>query len=156
MPDSTKSALPVGHVRLPAATLGTLSMLLVFGLHALGLLPRMNAWIATCVKVPGDASLAQALPPPLIWGAALAIAFGLSFSILSVAGMSRRILLVISSWVIIAGWAPVLSLAARAPEIGAPFIAALWAGICALVYASRHAMEADVAQESSSSTCPPP
>jgi hypothetical protein len=45
--------------------------------------------------------------------------------------------------VVVAGWAPVLVLAARAPDIGAPLIAVLWSGICAVVYAGNHRMAVD-------------
>jgi hypothetical protein len=48
-----------------------------------------------------------------------------------------------SAVILVFAWAPVLSLAARAPDIAAPCCATLWSGICALVYASRHKMPAD-------------
>jgi len=64
-----------------------------------------------------------------------------------VAGTWRRLVLWITALVLVAAWAPVLSLAARAPDIGAPFTAVLWSGVCALVYAGNHRMACDEASE---------
>jgi hypothetical protein len=49
----------------------------------------------------------------------------------------------ISALVLVAAWAPVLSLAAHAPEIAAPWITTLWSGICGLIYAANHHMACD-------------
>ena len=65
----------------------------------------------------------KALPEWSVWLATVIFAFWLAFAILSVAGTWRRVVLWITALVLIAGWAPVLSLAARSPDIGAPFIA---------------------------------
>jgi hypothetical protein len=150
MGDSTKTILPAGHVRVPAVAIGALSVALVSGLHGLGLLAQFDSWVAGWLMLPGAGGFSKSLPAVVVWAATVFMALGLSFALLSVAGFWRRIILWVSSLAIIAGWGPVLSLAAHAPEIGAPFIAALWSGICALVYSSRHLMAADAVAESKS------
>jgi hypothetical protein len=59
---------------------------------------------------------------------------------LATPGGWRRFVLWITSVVLVSAWAPVLSLAAHAPEISAPWIAAVWSGVCALVYTANHRM----------------
>ena len=139
---------PNGNVLVPAAAIGSLSILLAAGLSVLGILDRVNLLIARAVSQGGTPDFPKALPEWAVWLAVALFAFGLSFSILNVAGTWRRCVLWITTLVLIAGWAPVLSLAARAPEIAAPFIAALWSGVCALVYAGNHRMACDEADSS--------
>ncbi len=130
---------------VPVAAIGALSILLAVGLSALGILDRINLVISHLVSRGNADEFPKSLPEWSVWLATLAFAFGLSFAMLSVAGTWRRIVLWITSVVLVAAWAPVLSLAAHAPDIGAPFIATLWSGICALVYASKHRMPCDEA-----------
>lgn len=134
---------PVGHVLLPAAAIGALSILLVAGLSLLGILQRVNLLISTLVSRGKSAVYPQALPDGSLWLATVVFAFGLCFAILNVAGTWRRLVLWITTMVLVAGWAPVLSLAAFAPEIGGPLIAVVWAGVCAVVYAGNHRMACD-------------
>ena len=136
---------PVGHVLVPVAAIGALSILLAVGLSALGILDRINLVISHLVSRGNADEFPKSLPEWSVWLVTLAFAFGLSFAMLSIAGTWRRIVLWITSLVLVAAWAPVLSLAAHAPDIGAPFIATLWSGICALVYASKHRMPCDEA-----------
>jgi hypothetical protein len=134
----------MGHVLVPAAAISSLSLLLTAGLGVLGILPRVNVAVAKIVAQGQVAvSFPKTLPDWVVGGATVAFAFGISCAILSVAGGWRRLLLWISAMVLIAGWAAVLGLAAHAPDIGAPFIAVLWSGVCALVYAKNHRMAAD-------------
>mgnify|MGYP000308850782 CR=1 FL=1 len=123
--------------------IATLSMLLAAGLSALRLMDRLDQMIADLVNQGRPAVFTQALPDWLIWFAAAVFSFGLAVALLSVAGNWRRWLLWITTLFLVAGWAPVLSLAARSPDISAPWIAALWSGICALFYASHHQMPCD-------------
>ena len=58
-------------------------------------------------------------------------------------GTADRIVRVVLGVVLVAAWAPVLSLASHAPDISAPWIATIWAGVCAIVYSSNHRMPAD-------------
>lgn len=94
------------------------------------------------------AGFPKALPEWSVWLAAGLFAFGLSFAILSVPGTWRRCVLWITAVVLVAGWAPVLCLAAHAPDIAAPFIATVWSGVCALVYAGKHRMVCDKTKRS--------
>ena len=140
---------PVGHVLAPAAAIGALSILLAVGMSALRILDRVDLVISHLVSRGKAEEFPKSLPEWSVWLVTVIFAFGLSFAVLSVAGTWRRIVLWITSVMLVAAWAPVLSLAAHAPDIGAPFIATLWSGICALVYASKHRMPCDEAAESS-------
>ncbi len=133
-------------MRVPAAVIGSLSILLAAGLSALGILDRVNGMTAKGLLAEKAAGFPRALPEWSVWLAAVLFAFGLSFAILSVAGTWRRCVLWITAVVLVAGWAPVLSLAAHAPDIAAPFIATVWSGVCALVYAGNHRMACDKMQ----------
>ncbi len=134
---------PAGHVILPAAAIGGLSMVLAVGLEFLGVLLRMNAMIARGVSRGDAETFPITLPVWWVWLTATVFAFGTAAAILGTPGQLRRGLLWLSAIILVAAWAPVLSLAARTPEIAAPLVATIWSGICALVYASRHDMPAD-------------
>ncbi|MEX1114739.1 MAG: hypothetical protein WEB53_05785 [Akkermansiaceae bacterium] len=139
---------PVGHVLVPAAAIGTLSIILAAGLELLGSLDVIDGgfanWLAEGKPFPKD------LPLWAVWLAAVFFAFGLSFALLSIPTTWRRVILWISALVVIIAWAPVLALAARPPEISAVLVAAVWSGVCALVYASRHRMACDEFPEKNS------
>ncbi len=134
---------PDGHVLVPGSIIGSLSILLVVGLSALRILDRADMAIAKWMSLGNPAGFPNALPEWPVWLAVVLLAFGLAFAILSVAGTWRRVVLWITSAALVAAWAPVLALAARAPDIGAPLIAAIWSGVCALVYAGNHQMACD-------------
>lgn len=136
---------PAGHWLLATAAIGALSMLLVAGLELLGLLERINMVVAAAVSRGGAEKFPQALPLWVLWLAVVAFAFGTAAALLGTPGFGRRLLLWLSTLVVVAAWAPVLSLAAHAPEIGAPWIATSWSGICAMIYAARHTMPCDAA-----------
>ena len=130
---------------LPAAVIALLAILLTAGLGGLGITARINGVIGNWVaQGNGVNSWPQALPDWVVGLATVASAFGISWVILKVEGGWRRLLLWITAMVLLAGWAPVLALAAYAPDIGGPWIAVLWSGICALVYARNHQMIHDM------------
>ena len=140
-PTNSAQPRPPGHVRLPAAAIGSLSIVLAIGLQSLGILSRLNGGIARNLSDGHD--LPKSLPAWSVWLVAMFFAFGIPFAILSVPGTWRRVVLWVTALVLIGGWAPVLALAAREPEIGAVIVAAAWSGVCALVYANRHRMACD-------------
>lgn len=146
---------PEGHVPGPVAAIGSLSILLVAGLSGLGLLDPVDQMISWWVGQWGKMAFPKSLPDGLLWLAAAFFAFGLAFVILSTPGTWRRVVLWLTTLVLVAGWAPVLGLAAHAPQIGGTFIAALWSGVCALVYAGNHRMPCDEAPESEVKKPPP-
>lgn len=139
----TNKPRPEGHVLVPATAIGSLSILLVTGLAMLGMLDRVNWLISKIVGSGKGGVFPKDLPDGLIWLGAVAFAFGVPFSILQVPGTWRRLMIWLTALVVVSGWAPVLGLAARSPDIAAPWIATLWAGICALVYAGNHRMACD-------------
>jgi hypothetical protein len=136
---------PDGHVLVPAAIIGSLSTLLVVGLSALRILDRADLAIAKWMSQGKPTDFPKDLPEWAVWLAVVLLAFGLAFAILSVAGTWRRVVLWLTTAALVAAWAPVLSLAAHAPDTAAPLIAAIWSGVCALVYAGNHQMACDKA-----------
>jgi hypothetical protein len=141
--EKTPQHRPDGHILVPSAAIGGLSMALAAGLAALGPMEKLNQSIATLVSLGGAETFPKQLPIWSLWTCATWFAFGLAAVILSTSGAWRRAVLWVSSVVLVAGWAPVLSLAAHAPDIGVPLVATLWSGVCALVYASNHHMPCD-------------
>jgi hypothetical protein len=134
---------PDGHVAVPAAAIGGLSIVLAGGLAALGALDRVNTLVAGLVSRGGAEKFPKHLAGGWIWLATVVFAFGLSFAMLGTPGQWRRVVLWLTAAVLVAAWAPVLSLAAHAPEIAAPWIATVWSGVCSLVYAANHRMAVD-------------
>ena len=140
---ATPPPRPTGHLLVAAATIGGLSLILAAGLELLGFPDRLNAGIARLVARHGVATFPQHLPEWCIWLASAVFAFGLASAILGSPGSGRRAILWLTAMVLVTAWAPVLSLAAHAPDIAAPWIATLWAGVCAMVYATNHRMACD-------------
>ena len=135
---------PAGNIRLATAAIGGLSILLVAGLGALGVIGRMDSLVGRLVSRGGGVgNFPNQLPGWCVWLVAAGFAFGLAFAILSTAENWRRGVLWVTAVFLVAAWAPVLSLAAYAPAISAPWIATFWSGVCSLVYAANHHMPAD-------------
>jgi hypothetical protein len=132
-----------GQVFIPAASIAALGVLLVAGLSVLGIQDRCDQWLAQLVAQGRVAAFPKSLPVWAIWLATVGFAFGTSVAILEVAGTWRRLILWFTTLILVAAWAPVLGLAAHVPAVSAPFIAVLWSGICALLYASQHRMAVD-------------
>lgn len=139
---------------MPSATIGGLSLILAGGLELLGFIKRVNAEITQTLALNALETFPKHLPDWLIWLAAGLFAAALASAILCTPGQGRRLLLFITTLILVGTWAPVLSLAAHAPAIAAPWIATLWSGICALVYATNHRMACDT-HTSSNITHPP-
>lgn len=131
-----------GHILVPGLTIGGLSITLAVGLAAFKAVDRANLWIASLVSRGGRETFPKHLPDSLIWIAAIILAIGIAITILATSGTWRRLVLWITAVMLIAAWAPVLSLAAHSPDIAVPWIATVWSGVCALVYASNHRMDA--------------
>jgi len=134
---------PTGHVLVPAAAIGGLSIILAAGLKLLEILEQLNSVIARLVSQGSAKNFPKHLLEFTVWAVTGFFAFGLAAAILGTPSLWRRLVLWITSLVLIAAWAPVLSLAAHAPDISAPWIATLWSGVCAIVYAANHRMPCD-------------
>jgi hypothetical protein len=141
--DTSHHPRPPGHVLLPAAAIGGLAIVLSTGLALIGVLDRANRQIAALVSRDGAERFPKHLPEWAVWLATVTLAFGLTFAILETPGWWRRAILWLTTVILIAAWAPVLSLAAHAPDIAAPWIATVWSGACAIVYATNHRMACD-------------
>lgn len=132
-----------GHVGGASLAIAMLSMALAAGLEMLGLIGRLDAAIAARVSRGDAAALSNTLPPWLPWVAAALLSLGLSAAVLSSPGLWRRLILCLVLVLLISTWVPVLSLANYSPQISAPWIASLWAGICSVFYAASHRMPCD-------------
>jgi hypothetical protein len=131
-----------GHVNGAAVAIGSLSILLVAGLAIPGILDRVDTLIAR-MTAEGGTGFPKSLPDWCVWAFTIFVSFGVPYAILGAPGTWRRVMLWFTALVLVTGWAPVLVLTAHAPDIAAPWIATLWAGVCALVYAANHRMPAD-------------
>ena len=125
------------------AAITALSMLLVAGLAAAGWIERIDARVADWVSRGGREGYGKMLPGWVPWSVAACGAAGVCLAILGTVGGWRWAVLWLGALAVVAGWAPVLSLAAHVPEIAAPWIACFWSGMCAMVYAWRHRMPSD-------------
>lgn len=139
-----------GQVLITAAFIGSLALVLAAGLAALGLTERADALIAGLLghALQNDrlAGFPKALPELGRWCGTALIGYGLALAMLGVPGTWRRIVLWLTTLVLVAAWAPVLALAAHAPEIATPLVVALWSGGCCLVYVRSHRMPCDEEQ----------
>jgi len=136
-----------GHVPATAAFIGSLALVLAAGLGALRLTDQADAAIAALLSQvlqhEGSAAFPKALPPWVLWLGTALLAYGLALAMLGVPGTWRRLVLWLTAMILVAAWAPVLGLAAHAPEIAAPLVATLWSGACSLVYTHSHRMPCD-------------
>lgn len=134
--------LPPGHVPMPVALTGSMGLALAAGLHLTGMLATLDraleAWVAG-----GARDFDSAVPPWSVWLATAAIAYVIALVLLEIPGNWRRIVIWISTLAVIAAWLPVAAMAELHAPVAAPLIAALWSGICSLIYAARHHMEVD-------------
>ncbi len=143
MKKPTRSHRPPASPPVAAAAIAAMSVALAAGLGALGLLDRLEIAAAKLVAGGRAAHFTKNLPDWVPWLAAVALACGLAFAMLHVTGWWRRLAIWLTALALVAGWAPVLALASRPPEIGAPLVAAAWAGICALIYAANYRLPDD-------------
>ena len=92
---------------VPASAIGALSILLVVGLSALGILAQVNWVIANIFSNGKFSSYPKTLAEWVVWLAAFTFAFWLSFTLLSVTGTWRRVVLWVTAVTLVAAWAPV-------------------------------------------------
>ena len=145
-PTHNPDELPPGHVPIPVILTGSMGLALAGGMHVLGLLEPLDHAFASLVSPDADA-LAPAVSNPVLWIATAAVSYGLALVVLEIPGTWRRAVIWISTMVVIAAWLPVAAIAHKHAAVAAPLIAAAWAGLCTIIYAARHHMEADDPEE---------
>ncbi|KAB2641263.1 MAG: hypothetical protein DVB26_05235, partial [Verrucomicrobia bacterium] len=137
MPSSPFHHTP-GHVLATTAFIGSLALVLAAGLAALGLTDMADAavadWVRRAIQAEASAGFPRALPASTLWLATALLSYALAFAMLAVPGTWRRLVLWLTTLGLVAAWAPVLGLAAHAPQLAVPLLATLWAGGCTLVY----------------------
>ena len=137
---SSPKPKPDGHVAAASLVIGSLAMLLTGGLSLLRVLDRFDLLVSAKLSSELGLSFPKILAPWEVWVFTVFVGYGLAAALLSVHGAWRRWMIWVTALVLILFWAPVLVLAAYEPKIAAPFIAALWSGICAMVYVGKHRM----------------
>jgi len=134
---------PPGHVIIPVLATGSLGMIVAYGLDEMRMLDVLNRRFDLWMQASGVDGLVNRLPGWVVWSATALIAYGLALVILEVPGLWRRLVLWITTLVMVLAWAPVLALCAHEPSIAGPLVASIWSGVCALVYAQRRRMAVD-------------
>lgn len=137
------SPRPVGQVLPAVVTIGPLSLLLCGGLAGLGVIERINRLL------PGN-EFKNAVPTWVTWWAIVVLVFLIPWVLLNIQKSWQRWVLWVSVIVIGCAWIPVLSLAAIAPKMMGPLVAAIWAGLCGLVYGHKHHLPCEAIQATES------
>ncbi|MGC4016940.1 MAG: hypothetical protein QM755_20865 [Luteolibacter sp.] len=132
--------LPRGTVALPAACIGVMSLVLAVGFQSVGLLDRLDAALQGGIHAAGIEGAPVVLSPWLGWGVALLIAFALPMAILETPTHWRRTVVWIAALAVVAAVWPVLAISAKWWPVAPSIVAAVWSGLCAKIYASRHHM----------------
>ena len=136
-----------GQVLVTAAFIGSLALVLAVGLAVLGLTDKLDLAVAgllsRTIQPEGTGAFPKVLPAWALWLATALLTYALAFAMLGVPGRWRRLVLWLTTLSIVMAWGPVLGLAAHAPQIAAPLVAALWSGTCVLVYTHSHRMPCD-------------
>ena len=131
----------MARVPLAVAVSGGLGVVMAVGLQLLGIADRADgvlaAWLSQAAGSAG-ADFPKAVPAWLRWVVTAALSFGLAAAMLTVPGAWRRVVLWTTALVLTLAWAPVLALAAHAPQVTAATAAVLWVGVCAAFYARTH------------------
>jgi hypothetical protein len=135
-PTRAPAAAATGHILGPAVVIAALSMVLAVGLKEVGLISRLDSIVAGVFAT--ELGAPKVLLPWIIWLAASGFSLGIGLALLAVRGRVQRFIISVTTLMVVIAWAPVLVLAAHAPEIGAVIVATFWAGFCAWIYAEQH------------------
>jgi hypothetical protein len=139
------------HVAFATVAIALMAVGLAAGLAILGIIGRLDRWIAEVMLKPGFSAPVHTLDPSLLWSMTALLSLGLAVVMLNVSGSWRRLLIWILSLIITLFWVPVLLLASHKPEIGVALVALFWAGCCAIVYTMNHEMPADLTDNNNTS-----
>jgi hypothetical protein len=132
------------HVGFATVAIALLGIGLAAGLDFIGMIERLDNWIAAVMVKPGFSAPVQSLNPYLIWCAAGALVLSLAAVMLNIPGSWRRLLIWVLALIITFFWVPVLLLASYKPEIGVAVVGLLWSGCCAMIYSMNHETPADI------------
>ena len=132
------------HVGFATIAITLMAVGLAAGLEFLGIIDRLNAWIATVIQKPGISAPVHSLSPYLNWTVTALLTLSLAIVMLNISGSWRRIVIWVLALIITSFWVPVLLLASHKPEIGVTLVGLLWSGCCSMVYTMNHKMPADL------------
>ena len=135
------------HVGFATIAITLMAVGLAAGLEFLGIINRLDAWIAALMQKPGISAPVHSLNPYLNWTVTALLALGLAGVMLNISGSWRRIVIWVLAMIITSFWVPVLLLASHKPEIGLALVGLLWSGCCAMVYTMNHEVPADLTEK---------
>ena len=134
-----------GSLGVTKILIGTMSLGLAVGMSLLGFLDASNALMTSWISLLGGE--ARELPAPLMLFFAAIMAFFPVSVMLSCPGVWRRLIVWISSLLLLLAWMPVLALAAWKFSPMIPLVAGVWSGMCAMIYAHRHTLPCEMISE---------
>lgn len=131
------------HIGLAVLAAGAMALALAAGLRFLGLIAKMDAFLAHFFAPEGMEPPANSLGAIELWGGSALLAFLLPAVILNVPGLWRRLVVWSLTLALTFAWGPVLLLAAHKPEIAVALVSVLWSGFCAMFYTTNHVLPVD-------------
>jgi len=139
---TARSSLAPGHVVAPSLSIGTMSLVLVVGLDLLGVWNPLDTAATAWTARLGDGM--RDVPAGVVLLITAIGTYALPLVMLASPQWWRRARLWLSALFLTVGWLPVLALASWKLPPCMPVIAVLWSGLCALIYAQRHALPCEM------------
>jgi hypothetical protein len=136
-----------GSLSVTKILIGTMSLGLSVGMSLLGFWDTPNAMMTDWIALLGGE--ARDIPAPWMLLFAGIMAFFPVSVMLSCPGVWRRLIVWLSSLLLMLAWMPVLALAAWEFTPMLPLAAGLWSGLCAMIYAHRHTLVCEIIAEPS-------
>lgn len=131
-----KSKKPAGHLGWVIVMIGTMSGVLAEGLGMMGLWDQVNEMGYSWWAGLGDG--VREVPRWVELAFVCGMAFVTPALMLQSPAAWRKWVIWVGMMILYVAWLPVLALAAWRMGMAAPFIAGLWSGICATIFALRH------------------
>jgi hypothetical protein len=136
-----------GSLSVTKILIGTMSLGLAVGMSLLGFLDAPNAMMTEWISLLGGE--AREIPASLMLLFAGFTAFFPVSVMLSCPGAWRRLIVWLSSLLLMLAWMPVLALAAWKFFPMIPLIAGVWSGMCAMIFAHRHSLPCEIISQPS-------
>jgi FtsH-binding integral membrane protein len=143
------------HAGFATIAISLMAIGLSAGLKFLGLIERLDEWIAELVIKPGLSAPVHSLDPYVLWISTAILTASLTAVMLNISASWRRILVWVLSLIITLFWVPVLLIASHKPDIAVALVGLLWAGCCALIYTMNHEIPADLTDNNTTKTDAP-
>lgn len=136
-------SLPRGTVFAPSLTIAAVAVMVSLALNFTQALNPVDAWLTSELAGNGWGETLVELPHWYGGVLILLVSFGLASAMLASPASWRRLVLWLSTVLVLLGWGPALALAGKQIDIAAPVVAAMISGVCALIYGTRHRLPCD-------------